>query len=141
MVRLTREIIDVAALETAAERDGAVVTFLGIVRGTAANGEPVEFLEYEAFDAMALPEMEAIAREAAERWAVSDVRLVHRLGRLAVGELSVVIAVSAPHRAPAFEACRFVIDSIKERVPIWKKEVTLEGAAWIGGHSPGASSE
>jgi molybdopterin synthase catalytic subunit len=138
MVGLTHETIDVGALLAASERDGAVATFLGVVRGASAGGDPVSALEYEAYEEMALPEMEAIAAEAAGRWEVSAVRVIHRLGRLAVGEVSVAIVVSAPHRGPAFAACRFVIDSLKQRVPIWKKELTAGGGLWIEDHAPRA---
>jgi len=141
MVGLTREPIDVAALLTARPQDGAVATFLGVVRATSADGRGVTHLEYEAYEEMAVPEMEAIVGEAAARWDVGDVRLVHRLGRLRVGEASVAIVVTAPHRGPACEACRFVIDSLKERVPIWKKELSADGAAWVEGHAPSERRE
>jgi len=92
----------------------------------------VQFLEYEAYEALAEREMRRIAEEAARRWPVLRLAAVHRLGRLNVGETSIAIAVSAPHRADAFAAARFVIDTLKQSVPIWKKEVWGDGEEWIG---------
>jgi molybdopterin synthase catalytic subunit len=132
MVRLTRERIDLAALVGAAPADGAVCLFVGVVRDENA-GRRVSHLEYEAYEDMALPLMEQIAAEAARRWPVSDVRLVHRLGRLDIGEPSVAVAVASPHRPEAFAACRYVIDTLKAEVPIWKKEFYEDGAAWLEG--------
>jgi len=136
MVRLTHEPIDVAALTPAAAEDGAVCLFLGVVRNEN-GGRPVRHLEYEAYEEMARPLMEEIAAEARRRWPVTDVRIVHRLGRLEIGEPSVAISVTAPHRAAAFEACRFAIDTLKATVPIWKKEFYEDGAVWLEG--PGAA--
>jgi molybdopterin synthase catalytic subunit len=134
MVRLTRAPIDLAALLTASPADGAVCLFVGVVRHENA-GRPVSHLEYEAYEDMALPLMEQIAAEAARRWPVSEVRMVHRLGRLEIGEPSVAVAVVSPHRAEAFAACRFAIDSLKASVPIWKKEFYEDGAIWLEGGS------
>ena len=92
----------------------------------------------DEFDALTAA---CLVGEATARWDVGDVRLVHRLGRMRVGEASVAIVVTAPHRGPACEACRFVIDSIKERVPIWKKEIAADGAAWVEGHAPSERRE
>ena len=130
MVRLTLEPIDVAALTPAAAEDGAVCLFLGVVRNEN-GGRAVRHLEYEAYEEMALPLMEEIAAEARRRWAVTAVRIVHRLGPLQIGEASVAVAVTAPHRGPAFEACRYAIDTLKATVPIWKKEFYADGAVWI----------
>ena len=91
------------------------------------------FLEYEAFEEMALAEMRKLAAKAMGRFAISDVGIAHRCGRLEIGEASVVIAVSAPHRAPALDACRFLIDTLKQTVPIWKKEHFGDGEVWIEG--------
>lgn len=110
---------------------GAVVLFLGTVRDNR-KGARVHHLEYEAYQAMALREMERVATEASQRWPVLHVAMVHRLGVLQVGDISVAIAVSAPHRKDAFEAGRFAIDALKQTVPIWKKEVWEGGEVWVG---------
>jgi molybdopterin synthase catalytic subunit len=135
MVRLVRSPIDVASLTTASPADGAVALFLGVVRNEN-EGRAVLHLEYEAYEEMALSEMEALEQAVQRRWPVSDVRIVHRLGRMEIGETSVAVAVASPHRAEAFEACRFAIDTLKAIVPIWKKEFSADGAVWIEG--PGA---
>jgi molybdopterin synthase catalytic subunit len=132
MVGLTREPIDAGALTAATAADGAVCLFLGVVRNEN-GGRPVRHLEYEAYEEMALPLMEQIAAETRRRWPVTDVRIVHRLGRLEIGEASVAIAVTAPHRGAAFEACRYAIDTLKATVPIWKKEFYADGAVWLEG--------
>lgn len=128
--RLVREPIDVAALAGTTPADGAACLFVGVVRNEN-RGRTVVGLEYEAYEEMALPLMEAIAAETRERFPVTEARLVHRLGPLAVGEASVAVAVSSPHRAEAFAACRFAIDALKARVPIWKKELYADGSAWL----------
>ena len=116
--------------------DGAVALFLGIVRNSN-DGRPVSGMEYEGYGDMAREQLAAIVGEAAERADSDRVAAVHRLGELAVGEVSVVIAVSAPHRAEAFDAARFVIEEIKTRLPIWKRERYLDGEAeWLEGHLP-----
>ena len=132
MVSLTRSPIDLSALTGATPADGAVCLFVGVVRNEN-GGRPVRHLEYEAYEEMALPLMRQIAEEAAARWPVTDVRVVHRLGRLEIGEPSVAVAVASPHRAEAFEACRYVIDTVKAKVPIWKKEFYADGATWLEG--------
>lgn len=114
---------------------GAVVLFLGTVRQNA-GGPRVLYLDYEAYPALARKEMERIAAEVTERWPVLAVAMVHRTGRLEVGEVSVAVAVSAPHRREAFEAGRYAIDTLKVRVPIWKKEVWETGARWVGVSEP-----
>jgi molybdopterin synthase catalytic subunit len=129
VIALTREPIDVAALGTPAAGDGAACTFVGVVRDHNA-GRAVRRLEYEAFEEMALPLMEEIAAEARRRWPAASVSIVHRLGGLEIGEPSVAVAAFAPHRAEAFEACRYAIDTLKATVPIWKKEFYADGAAW-----------
>jgi molybdopterin synthase catalytic subunit/molybdopterin converting factor small subunit len=123
MDRLVREVADPYA--------GAVVLFLGIVRDNA-RGRRVRRLEYEAYEALARREMEKIAAAITSRWPVIRVGIIHRTGPLAVGETSVAISVSAPHRAEAFEAARFGIDTLKLTVPIWKKEIWEGGEAWVG---------
>ncbi len=132
-VGLTREPVDAAALVAAVNdaRAGAVVLFCGTVREHSRDRQ-VEFLEYEAYEALAEREMRRIAEEAARRWPVLRLAAVHRLGHLDVGETSIAIAVSTPHRTDAFAAARFVIDMLKQTVPIWKKEVWGDGEEWIG---------
>jgi len=110
---------------------GAIVTFDGIVRGTS-HGKKVLYLEYDAYSEMAESKMEEIVKEIYDKWHLKDIAMVHRTGRLEIGETSVFIAVSAPHRAQAFEACRYAIDRIKKDVPIWKKEVWEGGEEWVG---------
>lgn len=134
MVRLQAGTIDVAAAATEVRRDGdgAVALFLGTVRNVNA-GKPVLFLEYEAYPGMAEREMERIAAESIARFGVTRVTIVHRVGRVEIGEASVAIAVAAGHRAAAMDACRFVIDTLKSTVPIWKREHFADGAVWIEG--------
>jgi molybdopterin synthase catalytic subunit len=134
-VLLTREPLDLVALQGLSPADGAWCLFVGVVRNEN-DGRAVTFLEYEAYPEMALREMERLEAEARARWPVTDVRIAHRLGRLEIGEASVAVAVASPHRAEAFAACRFVIDTLKATVPIWKKEHFEGGAVWIEG--PGA---
>jgi molybdopterin synthase catalytic subunit len=123
MIRLTRNSIDFEAVTESVRSPhcGAVALFLGTVRDLTGD-EVTEFLDYEAYPPMAERMMTEIEAEIRRRWTVGDVALVHRLGRLGVGEISVAVAVSAPHRAEAFEACRFAIDTLKRVVPIWKKD-------------------
>jgi molybdopterin synthase catalytic subunit len=135
MVRLTRVPIDLALLQAASPADGALCLFAGVVR-SENDGRAVRHLEYEAYEEMALAELAAIESETRRRWPVSDVRIVHRLGRLEIGEASVAVAVASPHRDEAFEACRYSIDTLKKTVPIWKKEFYVDGAVWLEG--PGA---
>jgi molybdopterin synthase catalytic subunit len=130
--RLTRAPIDAAALLGPTPADGAVCLFLGVVRNENA-GRAVLRLEYDCYEEMALPLLQQIARDACARFPVTDVRIVHRVGALAIGEASVAIAVVSPHRAQAFEACRFAIDTLKKTVPIWKKEFYADGAVWLEG--------
>ncbi len=116
--------------------DGAVALFLGIVRNSN-DGRPVSGMEYEGYGDMAREQLAAIVREAAGRANSDRVAVVHRLGELEVGEVSVAIAVSSPHRAEAFDAARYVIEEIKTRLPIWKRERYLDGEAeWLEGHLP-----
>jgi molybdopterin synthase catalytic subunit len=135
MVRLTREPIDLPALQTVSPADGALCLFVGVVRDENA-GRKVLHLEYEAYEEMALAQMEELEAETRGRWRVTDVRMVHRLGRLEIGEASVAVAVAAPHRGEAFEACRHAIDTLKKTVPIWKKEFYADGAVWLEGPRP-----
>jgi molybdopterin synthase catalytic subunit len=109
---------------------GGVVTFTGVVRDHS-RGQSIEHLEYEAYEPMAEAEMRRIADEVRARWPETRVAMTHRVGRLEIGEPAVMIAVAAPHRAEAFEACRFAIDALKQSVPIWKKEFGVEGTYWV----------
>lgn len=111
---------------------GAIVTFLGTVRDNV-EGTRTDHLEYEAYREMAEEVIGQIVGEAQNRWPTGDVAVQHRVGTLAVGEISVAIAISAPHRGEAFEACHYVIDNLKARAPIWKKEFGDEGEYWVGG--------
>jgi molybdopterin synthase catalytic subunit len=135
MVRLTREPLDLAAIGGTAPQDGALCLFVGVVRNEN-GGRAVSYLEYEAYEEMALPLMEQIEAETRARWPVTDVRLVHRLGPLQIGDASVAVAVTSPHRSEAFAACRYAIDTLKAKVPIWKKEFYAEGEAWLEGSVP-----
>jgi len=117
-------------------RDGAAALFVGMVRNSN-EGRPVDGMEYEGYRDMARDQLAAIAAEAAQQAGSDRVAVVHRLGELAVGEVSVAIAVSSPHRAEAFRAARYVIEEIKKRLPIWKRERYLDGEqAWLEGHLP-----
>ena len=112
--------------------DGATVTFEGIVRNHT-RGRRTIHLDYEAYEDMALKQLEALSTQALGQFQIRDVAIVHRLGRLAIGETSVLIVVTSAHRGPAFEACRWLIDSLKRTVPIWKKEFFEDGAVWADG--------
>jgi molybdopterin synthase catalytic subunit len=112
--------------------DGAVCVFDGIVRDNT-RGRATLYLDYEAYREMALEQMQRLAAEAVEEYGVRDVALVHRLGRLMVGETSVLIVVASAHRAAAFDACRWLIDTLKKTIPIWKKETFADGAVWADG--------
>jgi molybdopterin synthase catalytic subunit len=136
---LTDRAIDVAELlaAVAAEGSGGTVIFLGTVRRSAQDGD-VESIEYSAYREMAEPELERIVAEALERWPLTRIALQHRLGVVPTGEASLVIAASAPHRAEAYAASRFVIEETKRRAPIWKKERLASGATrWVEGRSAG----
>jgi len=111
---------------------GAVVSFIGIVKGSV-NGRKVRWIEFEADEDVALHRLEEIRQEALERYALHDAVIVHRHGRLDVGESIVLIATFAEHRDAAFEACRYLIEELKHSVPIWKKECTEDGEYWVGG--------
>lgn len=112
--------------------DGAALVFEGIVRNQT-RGRKTSFLDYEAYEEMALERMEALAAQALTQFQIRDVRIVHRLGMLKIGETSVLIAVASAHRAAAFDACRWLIDTLKRTVPIWKKEHFEDGAVWADG--------
>jgi molybdopterin synthase catalytic subunit len=133
MIRIVDQPIELDALLAAVENPaaGAVATFIGVTRNHN-DGRRVQALEYEAYPEMALAEIERIAATARQRWEIHAVAIVHRIGRVPIGEASVAIAVSAGHRQAAFDACRFAIDRLKEVVPIWKKEFIEGGEVWIG---------
>ena len=133
-VALVREAIDAAAVveSVKAGADGAVCVFDGIVRDNT-RGRRTLHLDYEAYEEMALRQMQLLRAEAIEHFGVREVAIVHRLGRLEVGETSVLIAVASAHRGAAFEACRWVIDTLKKTVPIWKREQFADGAVWADG--------
>jgi molybdopterin synthase catalytic subunit len=133
-VRLTRDAIDAESLVRAAKKgdDGAVVVFDGIVRNNS-RGRQTLYLDYEAYEEMALKQMKQLARDASMKFGVRHVSILHRLGRLQVGETSVLIIVASAHRAQAYDASRWLIDTLKKTVPIWKKETFVDGAVWADG--------
>ena len=133
MYEIVDEVIDERAVVQSVEdpRAGAICTFAGVVRDNS-RGKRVLYLEYEAYAEMAVRQMQKIAAEMKARWDVLHVSMVHRTGRLEIGEASVFIAVSTAHRAEAFEACRYAIDQLKQSVPVWKKEVWEGGEYWVG---------
>jgi MoaE-MoaD fusion protein len=134
LIELTAEPLDPRRLEAAVAHPsaGAICTFTGVVRDSS-RGESVTHLEYEAYAGMAERQMAAIVDEIARRWPEARVAMAHRTGTLEIGEASVVVTVSCPHRAEAIAACRWGIDRLKESVPIWKKEFARSGAVWIEG--------
>ena len=134
LIALVREPIESSSVVAAIKQgeDGAVVVFDGIVRNNT-RGRRTLYLVYEAYEEMALRQMKTLAEEAVNVHGVRQVAMVHRLGRLEVGETSILIAVSSAHRAQAFEACRWLIDTLKKTVPIWKKEHFEDGAVWADG--------
>lgn len=133
-VELTRAIIDAARITSAlkAGADGAVTIFDGIVRNNT-RGRQTLHLDYTAYEPMALQQMQALADEAVSKFGVRDVAMVHRLGRLQVGETSILIAVASAHRGVTFDACRWLIDTLKKQVPIYKQEVFVDGTVWGAG--------
>src|SRR5262249_35157942 len=124
-------VLDEVVRAVGGESQGGVVTFTGVVR-RESRGKKIVRLEYEAYRPMAERTLAEIGAGIAAEWPGARIAIVHRVGKLAVGELAVVIAASAPHRAAAFEACRAAIDRLKESVPIWKKEIAEDGEEWIG---------
>ena len=137
IIKITRDPLDDAAIRALAQSvtypgAGGLVTFEGVVRDNA-RGKSVRYLEYDAYPEMAEQEMARIAAEVQQRWETDHIAIVHRIGRLEIGECSVVVVVATPHRAEAFEACRYAIDTLKASVPIWKKEVATDGEEWVEG--------
>ena len=137
LILLVRNVIDADALinHVRTGGDGAIVTFDGCVRNQS-HGRRTLYLDYEAYESMSLAKMREIAAEVHAKFPIDRVAVAHRLGRLEIGETSVFIAVSAPHRAAAFDACRYAIDTLKRSVPIWKKEYFEDGAVWADGELP-----
>lgn len=133
-IQLTREPLDRNALVASVSDPsmGGIVVFEGVVRDHA-RGKQVRYLEYETYQEMAEPQIRTIAQEAMQRWGIEHVAVAHRFGRLEIGEASVIIVVASPHRAEAFDACRYIIDTLKTTVPIWKKEVATNGEEWVEG--------
>jgi molybdopterin synthase catalytic subunit len=133
-VEIVRAVIaaDAIVAEMKAGADGAVCVFDGIVRDNT-RGRRTLHLDYEAYEEMALEQMRGLAAEAVTKFGVRDVALVHRLGRLVVGETSVLVVVASAHRGAAFDACEWLIDTLKRTVPIWKKEQFVDGAVWADG--------
>jgi MoaE-MoaD fusion protein len=131
---ITRNPIDTSRILTNIKcgEDGAAVVFEGVVRNQT-RGRKTRYLDYEAYEEMALLQMESLAEQALKQFQVRDLALVHRLGRLEIGETSVLIVVASAHRAAAFDACRWLIDTLKRTVPIWKKEYFEDGAVWADG--------
>ena len=140
MIKITEKPIDVQKIiDTASSLEaGAVNVFVGTVRNTA-HAKNVLWLEYEAYEAMAVSEIKKIIEEASHRWALLGWAISHRIGTLKPGEVSVAIAVSTPHRRDSFEACQYIIDKLKEKAPIWKKEVFEDGEEWISARPVGAT--
>jgi len=138
MFAITRDAIAPGALLAQTSGAGGVVTFFGVVRDYADDGRPVTGLSYEAFEPMALASFESIAAEARERFGTLRVTIVHRVGELDAGDIAVAVLVAAAHRAAAFDACRYCIDELKRRAPIWKKEHYADGrAVWKANASHG----
>lgn len=134
IITLTAQPLDRAALVDAVSDPsaGGIVIFEGIVRDNA-RGKQIRYLEYEIYEEMAREQIKAIIQEVQQRFGVERVAVAHRSGRLEIGEASVIIVVATPHRGEAFEACRYIIDTLKATVPIWKKEVATNGEEWVEG--------
>lgn len=133
---IVRERIDTRAVLESLKRpeDGAAIAFEGVVRNNT-RGRRTLYLDYEAYEEMALSQMEELAAQALGKFQIRDVAIVHRLGRLEIGETSVLIVVASAHRGPAYEASRWLIDTLKQTVPIWKKEYFVDGAVWADGEA------
>jgi molybdopterin synthase catalytic subunit len=134
LISITHERLDRDALVAAISHPGVggIVVFEGVVRDNA-RGKQVRYLEYDVYPEMAAQQIREIVVEVERRWGVERVAVAHRVGRLEIGEASVIIVVASPHRAEAFDACRYIIDTLKTTVPIWKKEVATNGEEWVEG--------
>ena len=124
---------EVRALRAGSKRMGGIATFIGCARDFS-EGREVTQISFDAYGSMALKEMNKLRDEAIKKFSLLDARIVHRVGVVGAGEQIVFIAAGAEHRAPALEACRWIIDELKQRVPIWKKEITPQGEAWVTSH-------
>ena len=133
MIEISHTALEPEAITARVRSDsnGAVVTFLGTTRDST-DGRGVLHLEYEAYQPMADQKLAEIADEMKDRWGIEDIAIAHRLGKLEIGEISLVVAVASPHRADAFAACQYSVDRIKQIVPIWKKEFFEDGEVWVG---------
>lgn len=133
MFEVTEKPLSVAEAVSAVSKRtcGALATFTGVVR-EFSRGRQVSYLEYEAYPEMAIAKMRQIEQEIRDKWEIEQILIHHRTGRLEIGEASVVIAISAPHRRQALEACAYAIERLKQIVPVWKKEVSPDGSFWIG---------
>jgi molybdopterin synthase catalytic subunit len=140
MIKITEKPIDVQkVIDTATSLGaGAVNVFIGTVRNSA-HGKNVLWLEYEAYETMAVAEIKKIIDDASHQWPLLGWAVSHRVGTLKPGEVSVVVAISSPHRKESFEACQYIIDTIKEKAPIWKKEVFEDGEEWISASPNGVA--
>ena len=141
MIYITSEPLNPQEVTDLVRRDsnGAVVTFLGTTRDFS-EGRDVLYLEYEAYQPMAENMLREIAQEVLDRWGIEDMAIAHRVGKLEVGEISLVVALASPHRKDAFEASVYAMDRIKAVVPIWKKEVFQGGEVWVDSHEEGATT-
>jgi molybdopterin synthase catalytic subunit len=135
MVAITQSELDIKLIteEVYNDQSGAVSVFVGNVRN-ATNGRNVLRLEFETYEKMALLEMRKIVDKAKEKWPITAASIVHRIGNLAIGDTAVIIAVATPHRADSFAACQYMIDTLKQTVPIWKKEIFEDGEVWVSAH-------
>ena len=136
MIKISDQPIDIQACIDAvqSERAGAIDVFIGTVRNHN-NAKEVVRLEFETYDAMAVKKMKELAKQAHERWDIEKIVMIHRKGILQIGDVAVVIAVSTPHRVASFEACQWLIDTLKTVVPIWKKEIYESGEEWLEAHA------
>lgn len=136
MIEITGQPIDVQKIITAASNQeaGAVNTFIGTVRNNT-SGKKVLRLEYEAYEPMAISEIQKLIDQASENWKLTGFAVSHRVGTLTPGDIAVVVAVATPHRKDAFAACQFIIDTLKQTVPIWKREFFEDGDEWVSAHS------
>jgi molybdopterin synthase catalytic subunit len=135
MVAITQSELDIKVITEKVYNDqsGAVSVFVGNVRN-ATNGRNVLRLEFETYEKMALLEMQKIVDKAKEKWPITAASIVHRTGSLAIGDTAVIIAVATPHRTDSFAACQYMIDTLKQTVPIWKKEIFEDGEVWVSAH-------
>ena len=137
MILITKETLEPQKITESVKHtsNGAVITFLGTTRNISL-GRPVLHLEYEAYIEMAKHELEKIVQAVHQKWEIKDVSIAHRFGKVGIGDISLVVAVGSMHRAEGFAACQYIVDQIKETVPIWKKEVFQDGGIWIDKDHP-----